>query len=153
LLRQEDRQWVQQQAQRYKTYLDPNRHLGQRSQTDRARDIRLRRKVQKAIDDLVWLAEVWPPDQQNRVFTTENIAKLASNLLKKRYRNEAEKDREKREQRQYALGAMFMEKGVNKCRERVTEPYQDRYLHESLALMLTLKKAALRSDVGVSLNV
>jgi hypothetical protein len=109
--------------------------------------------VQKAIDDLVWLAEAWPPDQQNRVFTTDNIGKLASNLLRKKYRNENEKDREKREKRQFALGAMFMEKGVNKCMQKVTTPYRERLFHESTSLMLTLKKAALDADVGVSADI
>lgn len=153
LLREEDRQWVQQQAQRYKTHVNPYRRLGPRSRADRARDHRLRRKVQRALEDLVWLNEVWPPDQQNRVFTKENVENLVSGLLAARCKTETEEDRKDREERQYALGAMFMEKGVNKCMQKVDEPYRERVQRDALSLMLTLKKATLGPRAGVSLGI
>lgn len=99
------------------------------------------------------MAKIWPPDQQNRVFTKGNIEELVSKLLTARYRTETEKDRKSRKERQYALGAMFMEKGVNKCMQKVDAPYMERVRKEAISLMLTLKKATLGADAGVSASI
>ena len=129
--------------QRYKMHRDPNWHLGPRAQSDAARDRRLRRKVQTAIEDLIWLAEVWPPDQQNKVFTEANIAKLVSRLLTAGYSSEDEKDRTGRVGRQKALGAMFLEKGIINCLAYVPEAYHERDEREAIGLVLRLKKVVL----------
>lgn len=142
LLREEERQWVEQQAHRYKTFIAAGSRQGHRSQSDRARDSRLRRKIEKALDDLILLTKVWPTDQQNIVFTENRIRKFVSSLLIAQYEKETQADRKRREDRQYALAATFMEKGVIKCLEKVDAPYHDRIQKESIGLILTLKRAA-----------
>jgi hypothetical protein len=98
---------------------------------------------------LIWLAEVWPPDQQKRVFKPENFGRLTSRLLTRKFRVETEKDRKEREERQYMLAGMFMEKGVIKCMEKVDAPYEERVQREAYSLILTLKKAAISPGEGI----
>jgi len=139
---------VEEQVQRYKMHRDPNWHLGPRAQSDAARDRRLRRKVQTAIEQLIWLAEVWPPNQQNKVFTETSIAKLVSRLLTVKYSSEDEKDRTGRERRQKALAAMFLEKGIIKCLDYVPEAYHERDEREAIGLVMRLKGVMLGPGAG-----
>jgi hypothetical protein len=123
------------------------------SALERQQAFRLRKLVQKTLDDLVWLLQNMPPDQQNTLFTEENIKKFVSVLLTSRFPKEKQDDQHEREERQYRIAAMLMEKGVAKCLKRVDEIYRERIERDALELMLILKKSAVGRNEAVNLSL
>jgi hypothetical protein len=119
LLREKDRNWAKEQARRYESTYQADSYFAPLSGGDRKRDIDLRKRVTKALEDMIWLIETWPRDQQNLVFTEETIDRLTSALITRSERVKARKheteDRDETAKREDRLAAMFMQKGVNKC--------------------------------------
>jgi hypothetical protein len=100
---------------------------------DRKRDIDLRKRVTKALEDMTWLAETWPPEQQNLVFTEEKIDRLVSALIttseRIKPRKGEEEDRNEATRREERMAALLMQKGAYKClaalerREKESPPH------------------------------
>ena len=129
--------------------------LAPKSGSGRQRDSRLRKKVEKVLDDLVWLIETWPPDQQNMVLTPERIDRLVSALLTVhivdlRPRIEGGKDLERLIERQYQIAAMIMEKGAAKCLEAFERKEQESPPY--LGMDSPLYRLVMR-DAGAAIDV
>lgn len=119
MLREKDRNWVKEQARRYESTYQAGSYFAPISGGDRKRDSDLRKRVTRALEDMIWLIETWPPDQQNPVFTEEIIDQLTSALITRSERVKARKrekeDRDETAKREDRIAAMLMEKGAFKC--------------------------------------
>jgi hypothetical protein len=119
MLREKDRNWAKEQARRYESSFSSGSHFAPISGAGRKRDIDLRKRVTKGLEDVTWLIETWSPDQQNLVFTEERIDRLASALLTRSERIKARKgekeDRNETTRREERMAALLMKKGVLRC--------------------------------------
>jgi hypothetical protein len=119
MLREKDRNWAKEQARRYQSTRRAGSYFAPVSGGDRKRDSDLRKRVMKALEDMMWLIETWPPDQQNLVFTEERIDRLVSALITRSERIKPRKgekeDRDETIRREERMAALLMRKGALRC--------------------------------------
>jgi len=153
LLLPKHRAWVKEQRRRYDSWAAVGTYQGPRSNTDRQRDIDLREAVENTLEDLVWLIDTWPPNQQNRVFTEQAINDLVIALLVSAMSDEVKetsktaRDYKKMNERVDRIAGMLMDRGISYCVGCIKEePYRKFFQEEALKLMGVLKYAATGSE-------
>jgi hypothetical protein len=117
MLQEKDRDFVAKQGERYKKRKISGTEKKPLTTSDRVDDHRFREKVEKSIDDLVWLMDHWPPDQQSMVFTPQRIEKFATACLTSHFDKESDSDAKERIKRQYEIAAVLAERGAAMCLE------------------------------------
>ena len=153
LLLPKHRAWVKEQRRRYDSWAAVGTYQGPRSTTDRQRDIDLREAVERTLDDLVWLVDTWPPDQQNRVFTEQAIDDLVIALLhsstsdKVKETSKTARDYGKLNKRVNRIAGILMDRGISYCVGCIKEePFRKFFQEEALKMMGVLKYAATGSE-------
>ena len=66
----------------------------------------------------------------------------ASSSGKKRVQFKDKESKNAMVEREFQIAAMFMQKGISRCLDRVTEPYRDRMWHDAIGLMMILTHEA-----------
>jgi hypothetical protein len=120
---------------------------------------RLRWYLVEGLDDLVLAANTLPAEEQNEIFTEDRIKPLVSALLtasekKKRVQSKNDESRNVMVDREFQIAAMFMQKGISKCLDRVREPYGERMWRDASGVMMILNYEATKGkQVGASVDV
>lgn len=119
---------------------------------------RIRGYIVQALDDLVLTVNTLPAEEQNEIFLEDRIRPLVSALLtassKKRVGAKNDESRAIMVDREFQIAAMFMQKGISKCLNRVRKPFGDRTLNDAIDLMQILHYEATNGKSGgASLNI
>jgi|GEM_PF-7032851 len=89
-----------------------------------------------------------PAEEQNEIFTKERILPLVSALLtaseKKRIQCKNNDSRNAMIDREFEIAAVFMEKGIMKCSDRVGIPYGERIKRDAWELLRILNYEATK---------
>ena len=109
---------------------------------------RLRCYLIEGLDDLVLAANTLPVEEQNEIFAEDRIRPLVIALLtgseKKKVHSMDEESRNAMVDREFQIAAMFMEKGITKCLDRVRKPYVERMMRDAAGVALILNYEATR---------
>jgi len=106
LLRPEDHTWLEYLRKRYRN----DRAV---SNADRQRLFRLRDRFKKVRDDLIYLANTLPEEQQEQMFTAEVFQPFIHNLLGKDLKVND------RTERRYQLARLFADYSLSVCQDRI----------------------------------
>ena len=90
---------------------------------------RLRRQIDLALDDLILLGKMLPPDKENDVFTPKKFEQLAHALLSR-------KDPKNIDPRRVKLAEVFARSGLNYCEDYSSVVVKNMTLREPLDVHL-----------------
>lgn len=112
MLRKKDREWVKIQRKEYE----------EKTGFVRQRDLRIRKKALKAIDDLTFLAQELSEDQAAQIFNADKLRPFIEAILTLRRSEENERSPVKNE-RVFRISVMLLRKGMSTGWDLIKSPF------------------------------
>lgn len=122
MLRKSEIDWVRSERKKYGQ---------QKTSLVRQRDLRIRRKAFKAINDLAFLAQELSEDQTAQVFNVETLRPLLEAVLAAKSPEEVEGPVEN--ERVFRIAVMLLRMGMSKGWDLIKSPFASMLLSGSLA--------------------